>query len=96
MKVNFNNIRKQACYAYDNLANKLNNAIKEYEKEHLEKGYLLIDCDEIEEEMNDLQMLIGTIAMCHNEDDPDMVDVFKEIYPDGKTMICFNPDITLE
>ena len=63
MEVNFNNLRKKARYAYGRLANKLNNAIKEYEKEYSEKGTLMIDCDEIQSEMDDLKELIGCIAM---------------------------------
>ena len=92
MEVNFNNLRKKTCYAYDRLANKLNNAIKEYEKEYSEKGTLMIDCDEIQREMDELKQLIGSMAMCYNENDPDMKDVFEEIYPDEKTMVDFNPD----
>ena len=92
MEVNFNNLRKMTCYAYDRLASKLNIAIKEYEKEYSEKGTLMIDCDEIQREMDDLKQLIGSIAMCYNENDPDMKDVFEEIYPDEKTMVDFNPD----
>lgn len=92
MKVNFNNLRKRACFAYDRLAIKLNDAIKEYESEYSEGGKLIIDCDEIQREMDELKQLIGGIAMCYNEDDPDMKDVFEEIYPDDKVMVDFNPD----
>lgn len=92
MEVNFNNLREKTCYAYDRLASKLNIAIKEYEKEYSEKGTLMIDCDEIQREMDDLKQLIGSIAMCYNENDRDMKDVFEEIYPDEKTMVDFNPD----
>ena len=92
MEVNFNNLRKKACYAYDRLANKLNNAIKEYEKEYSENGRLMIDCDDIQSEMDDLKQLIGTLAMCYNDDDPDLKDVFEEIYPGDKNMVDFNPD----
>ena len=92
MEVNFNNLRKKACYAYDRLANKLNNAIKEYEKEYSENGRLMIDCDDIQSEMDDLKQLIGTLAMCYNDDDPDLKDVFEEIYLGNKNMVDFNPD----
>jgi SepF-like predicted cell division protein (DUF552 family) len=92
MKVNFNNLRKKTCFAYDRLADKLNNAIKEYEKEYSEKGTLMIDCDEIQKEMDDLKQFIGSIAMCYNENDPDMKDVFEEIYPGREVMVDFNPD----
>ena len=92
MKVNFNNLRKKTCFAYDSLANKLNNAIKESEKECYEKRTLIIDCEDIQSEMDDLKQLIGSIAMCYNEDDPDMKDIFEEIYPGKKIMVDFNPD----
>ena len=52
----------------------------------------MIDCDEIQRDMDDLKQLIGSIAMCYNENDRDMKDVFEEIYPDEKTMVDFNPD----
>jgi hypothetical protein len=92
MEVNFNNLRKKACYAYDRLAKKLNYAIGDYEKRYSEKGTLMIECDDIQEEMDDLKNLIGAIAMCYNENYPDMKDVFEEIYPDDKNMVNFNPD----
>lgn len=92
MEVNFNNLRKKTCYAYDRLAKKLNYSIKEYEKEYSEKGKLLIDCDEIQSEMEELKQLIGSIAMCYNKDDPDMKDVFEEIYPGENNMVDFNPE----
>ena len=92
MKVNFNNLRKKACFAYDRLANKLNNAINEYESEYSESDKLIIDCDEIQGEMDELKQLIGSIAMCYKEDDSDMMDVFEEIYTDDKMMVDFNPD----
>jgi hypothetical protein len=78
--------------AYDSLANTLNNAIREYEKEYSEKRMLKISCDEIQLEMDNLKQLIGSIAMCYNEDDPNMKDVFEELYLDDKVMVDFNPD----
>ncbi len=92
MEVNFNNLRKKACYAYDRLAKKLNIAIAEYEKEYSEKGKLMIDCDEIQLEMDELKSLIGSIALCYHQNDPDFKDVFSEIYPDEEIMIDFNPE----
>jgi hypothetical protein len=88
MEVNFDNLRAKACRTYDRLANKLNNALAEYEKEYLEKGVLEIHAYEIAEEMEQLKMLIGTIAMCSNGSD--IHDVFEKIYPDDKCMVDFN------
>lgn len=73
------------------MASKLNIAIKEYEKDYSEKGTLVIDCNEIQREMDDLKGLIGSIAMCYDENYPDMKDIFEEIYSDDKTMVDFNP-----
>jgi len=95
MEVNFNNLRKRTCFAYDRLATKLNNAIKDYEKEYCDKGILIIDCNEIQHEMDELQQLIGSIAMCYNENEPDMKDVFEEIYPNENHMVDFNPEVEL-
>ena len=69
MEVNFNNLRKKTCYAYDRLANKLNNAIKEYEKEYSEKGTLMIDCDEIQREMDDLKQLLKVLNLDYAVDE---------------------------
>lgn len=92
MEVNFNNLRNKTCLAYDRLTKKLNNAIAEYEKTYSEKGRLLIDCDEIQEEMDELKSLIGTIAMCYEENNAEMEDVFNKLYGDDKSMLDFNPE----
>ncbi len=92
MEVNFNNLRKKTCFAYDRLAKLLNSAIDSYEKEYGNRDSLIIDVDQIEQEMEQLKQLIGSIAMCYNEYDPDMKDVFSEIYPGEKVMIDFNPE----
>ena len=89
MNVNFDELRKRACFAYDSLAKKLNGAIDEYEKEYSESGKLLVNCDDIQSEMDELKRLIGSIAMCYNDD---MDDVFSKIYPDDESMVDFNPD----
>jgi hypothetical protein len=92
MEVNFNNLRKQTCLAYDSLTKKLNNAITQYEKGYSEKRSIFIDCDEIQEEMDELKSLIGSIAMCYEENNADMEDVFEKLYTDGNSMLDFNPE----
>jgi len=106
MKVNFNNVRKQALYRYDDLATKLNAAIIKDDEQWARpndihhghsinlKGYVCIDAEDLDELMNDLRMLIGTIASCHVTDDPECTDVFSEVYPENtdKAMVCFNPE----
>lgn len=88
MNINFNNVRLQACIAYDKLCNKLNRAIKD-------KSFspeIIIDPEDIQEEMNDLRMMIGTIAMTYQEGEEGFKDVYAEEYPEGKSMQEFNPE----
>jgi hypothetical protein len=106
MKVNFNNVRKQALYRYDDLATRLNAAIIKDDEQWARpndihhgqsinlKGYVCIDAEDLDEVMNDLRMLLGTIASCYLEGDEDHKDVFSEVYPEGteKAMVCFNPE----
>ena len=85
MTVDFNNIRRQALHRYDGLVEKLNNAIID------EDGYISIHAGEIQEEMDDLRMLIGTMACCSYENDDEFKDVFSEVYPnEGDCMKLFN------
>lgn len=105
MKVNFNNVRKQSLYRYDELAKRLNSAIIKNDDQWAQpndiyhgpiniKGYVCIDAEDLDEIMNDLRMLLGTIASCYFEGDDDHKDVFSEVYPEGtdKAMVCFNPE----
>ena len=92
MRVDFNNLRRQALHRYDALVDKLNSAIitdsqwaKPNDVHHGQEiniqGYVLIDADDIQEEMDDLRMLIGTMACCSYENDDEFKDVFSEVYP---------------
>ncbi len=105
MNVDFNNVRKQAVYSLDRLTTKLNaSKLKEsqwakpndvhHNQEIDISGYLLIDAETIQDDMDNLRMLIGTIASCFMKDDPEVIDVYKEIYPEGsgKSMVCFNDE----
>lgn len=105
MNVNFNNVRIQALNRHDDLINRLNAAIIRnhdqwahpndiHHKQDVDLyGYVCIDAGDIEEILNDLRMLLGTIAMCHMADDPDVADVFPEVYPEGSEgMAIFNPE----
>lgn len=82
MKIDFNNVRAQACFAYDRLCEKLN-ASKEYE------GYMLADPSSIQEDMDDLRTMIGAIAMSFEEDNEELKNVYKEEYPEGQHMASF-------
>lgn len=82
MNIDFNNVRLQACYAYDRLVMDLNRC-NSYE------GYLLVDPKNLEKELNDLRMVIGSIAMTFEEGNPDFKDVYEQEYPEGNNMQVF-------
>ncbi len=101
MTVNFNNLRKQALYAYDSLAKKLNDSfLKEREyvyeedengKERNLSGDMLLDRDDIQKDMDNLRSLLGSIAMVYEPDDENFKDVYSEVYPnEDDRMILFN------
>ena len=77
MKVNFDNVRLQACYAYDRLVSALN-ASEEHE------GYMLVNPNDIEKHLDDLRSMIATIAMCHGNKE------VKNVFPDYYTMQSFS------
>ena len=85
MEVNFNNLRKKTCIAFDRLTRKLNSSIND-------NGDVEIPAEQIQAQMDELKQFIGSIAMCYNPNDPEMKDVFEEIYPGDKSMLDFNPD----
>lgn len=91
MTVNFNNLRKQAIYAYDRLTQKLNDAIIKNDEQYAEpndesyqniKGYVLINAEEIQKDMDSLRQMIGSIAMTYIEGDNEFKDVFQELFPE--------------
>lgn len=84
MEVNFNNLRKQACKTYDRLVAKMNRDINT-------DGVLELEVHNIQKEMDELGQLIGSIALCYQPNDPDIKDVFEELYPGDSSMADFNP-----
>lgn len=87
MRVNFNNVRKQAMLAYERLCAKLEESIDQ------EDNTIHIDPEDIYKEMNDLRMMIGIIAMTYEDGNEDFKDVYEEEYPEPKAMTVFNdPD----
>jgi hypothetical protein len=105
MKVNFNNVRKQSLYRYDNLVNKLNAAIIRNDDQYAKpndvhhgqdvnlRGYVVIDTEDIQEVLNDLRMMLGTIASCHEEGNEEMKDIYSEVYFEGDAgMAIFNEE----
>lgn len=94
MEVNFNNLRAQACYAYDRLCNRLNAAIRDKDDNvffegygWIRKGEIIINPDHIQQDMESLRSLIGSIAMVFEEGRED----FKDVYPQ-QPMAIFNPE----
>lgn len=110
MRVDFNNVRRQALYRYDDLTEKLNQSIIRTDDEWARpndvrhgqsinlKGYVVIDAEDLHKVMSELRRLIGIIALCHEKDDPECADVYSEVYPEDteKRMAIFNPEIELE
>jgi hypothetical protein len=101
MKVDFNNLRRKTCIAYDSLCKKLNyGLLREVEygtsrnaKKDLDRqGDLLVVAEDIQRHMDDLRQLIGTIAMCYEPGDPDTANVYEELYPEPKSMESFKGD----
>lgn len=84
MKINFNNVRRNACRAHDRLVRKLNAATKD--------GQVRISVDNLEDVMNDLRMAVGAIASTYEEGNDDFKDVFEEMYPEPGHMEFFNPE----
>jgi hypothetical protein len=87
MNVNFNNLRRQAILTHDRLVGKLNDKIK--------NGEIEIMVREIQEDMDELRSLIGTIGCCYDPDNEDCKDVYSELFPlDSEyRMQQFNPEL---
>lgn len=109
MKVNFNNVRKQAVYAYEGLVEKLNSSIIKTDDQYAKpngvwhgqdvnlKGYVLIDADDLQKQLDSLRSMIGAIAMTYTEGDEDFKDVYQEIYPkEEQSMPSFNEEVETE
>ena len=100
MKINFNNVRKQAMFSYDRLCERLNSHIRKEGQETLwlddfgriEKGTIVIDAESLQNEMENLRSLIGSIACTFEPENEDFKDVYEEAYPlsQDKRMVCFN------
>jgi len=86
MKIDFNNVRRKALKCHDRLVRTLN--------EHLtESGCtVVVDTDQIEDDMNELRDLIGSIAMTFVDGNPAIANVFEEVYPGVDGMVVFNPE----
>lgn len=99
MTINLNNLRKQAIHGYDSLVEKLNNSIikKNIHSETNDdeccniKGYVLINANDIQKDMDGLRRMIGAIAMTSIEGEDDFKDVYQEVFPnEDQQMKLFN------
>jgi len=90
MKVNFNNLRKQAVLEMQELSKQLNAGIVKdsqwakpndvYHNQQIDiKGYVLVDAEEIEHSVNCLLSLINSIACVCEEGNEDFKDMTSEI-----------------
>lgn len=76
MKVNINNLRLQACNTYNSLVKALN-INNETDWDGIKR--VKVDADIIEGDLNYLGQLIGTLACCYNDNDPDFIDVMDQV-----------------
>jgi hypothetical protein len=85
MKVDFNNARLQAIFAYNRLCKILNNNIGKSNGD----GMVVVDADEIQEHMDDLHNTLATIGCSYEDDNDD----FKCVLTDDISMLTFNPEL---
>ncbi len=105
MTIDFNNCRKQLLYAFEELTEKLNDAVVTREDQYALpnafrhnqetnlKGYVLIDADDIQSQMDELRSIIYSISATHMKDKPELMsDVYIQVYPENsdKEMPWFN------
>ncbi len=87
MNIDFNNVRKRAAYALDDLTKKLNRGIlkeREYSSEKGEYGNLLINKEDIQQEMDELHELIWAMLCIYDEKgDPNFKCVYEEVEKNG-------------
>ena len=104
MKVDFNNLRRQLVNSYEQLVDKLNNSIilendqwampndVSHGHDINIQGYVLIDANDIKTMLNDMRMLIASVAGCSVDDDEDFKDIYQEMFPGNKRMAIFNKE----
>lgn len=80
MNVDLNNVRRQLVYAHDRLIKRLNSNIN--------NGRLIVDIDDISSDLNEMRMLIATMAFSYLPDNPELIDLSNEI----DTLEVFNPE----
>lgn len=83
MKIDFNNVRIQTCREFESLCKALNES-EEYE------GYMLVDPNDIQKQMDFLRTCISSIAMTFEDGRDDFKNVFLEEYLPGEKMASFD------
>jgi len=78
MKTDFNNLRKKACFAYDNLTKKLNETI---ERGPYGDDNITIPVDYIQKEMDELRYYIMSIAIVEQRGNDGFKDVSDDVVP---------------
>ena len=89
--VNVNGLRKKAMFTLDRLTVSLNRSLVESQKEYND-NLIRIDAVDIQREMDDLRMLIGSIGSLSIEGSDDFKDVFSEAYQGDSSMVAFNEE----
>ncbi len=103
MTVNFNNLRKQAAFALDDLTEKLNEAIIQNDDQYALpnevshgqqvnlKGYVLVDVESIQKHMDDLRMMVMSIAGTFEPESEEFKDLLDEI-DENRGVAYFNEE----
>ena len=83
MKVNFNNMRKKAIQAYNDLVKKLNGSLVE------DTDYIrvIVPVQDIQRTLDNLRDALVTIGCTYEENDPD----FQCVINDNDEILEFNP-----
>ena len=84
MKVNFNNVRRQALLSFNEICKTLNNNIGKSNGE----GMCVVAVEELKSHFDDLRNTLITICCTFQEDDED----FKCIVDDDTVIEEFNPE----
>jgi hypothetical protein len=104
MNVDFNELRVRILRSYESLVHKLNAAISEdahpefmmvnYNPDQKEPRYsphITIGVNDIKDDIEDLRRNIALIALCEDDENPEIRNVFSEVFPNNE-MTLFNPE----
>ncbi len=90
MEVNFNNMRKQAVYAMDDLIKRLNESINrddEYAtvngRHQTVKDHVVVDVEDIQKSVDELRSLIMTMTCIYEPGDDNFKNLYDEVIANG-------------